>query len=90
MVGWAKRYLVFVARSASPRGGWDDFFDSFDTVDAARAGAAQGARGFSRKTDTDEEIFYQIIDTKDTNGYEGGHVRADLTLQPVVIHWPNP
>jgi hypothetical protein len=35
-----KRYLVFAGDSYYPGGGWEDFVDSFDSLDEAHASAA--------------------------------------------------
>lgn len=46
-----KRFLLFVFDEFYPRGGWNDFVDSYETLEAAQA------RARTRRSD-----FYQIVD----------------------------
>lgn len=57
-----KRFLLFIFDEFYPRGGWNDFVDSFDTLEEAQT------RAKARRGD-----WYHIIDTQtgtEVDGYE--------------------
>ena len=50
-----KRYLLFMGMHYYPCGGWEDFKDSFDTIEEAQQHFKDAEMGWS--------AWFQIIDT---------------------------
>jgi len=66
-----KRYLVFSMYAYYPSGGWDDFCDSFDTLDEARAHAegmikkrSSGGGGYDWSHVIDSETSKQVWESE--------------------------
>lgn len=54
-----KRYLLFAGRWGGQVGGWEDFIDSFDTVeDATKEGGGSFSSGRAKYD------WYQVVDTQ--------------------------
>lgn len=51
-----KQYLLFVGETYYPAGGWDDFIDSFDSIEDARKDP--------RLAERSKHGWHQIVDTK--------------------------
>lgn len=66
---WFKRFLLFSGDALAPKGGWDDFKGSFDTLDEAREGVS---KTFHDQGDSDVMPWYQIVDTQEAGFIEDG------------------
>lgn len=76
MNSFFRRFLVFVGTVDAPRGGWNDYCGSFDTIEDARVAWADQARSIEEALVAAGEgpprLWYQIIDTRDEHYSESG------------------
>jgi hypothetical protein len=82
-----KRFLLFSFNTYYPSGGWQDFFGSFDSVDAAKVGYSE-----CKDDNCDERPEWaHIIDTETETIVAEGRYHTDglFWAVPCFYYWPD-